>query len=81
VIAALNLQGAGAWPGRLLSTAGNALDIAGEHLFVRLPLAQLVRAEMRFDAVHPRLGELVFRAERALAGTAEAMVNLSEGES
>jgi len=81
LIAALQLQGANARPGRLLSTTAHTLDIAGEHLFVRLPLAQLTRGELTFDAVHARLGDLVFTAGRAFLGTGlpEPLVLLTEG--
>jgi len=82
LIAALQLQGANALPGRSLSATAQTLDVAGEHLWVRLPLAQLVRGELAFDAVHARLGELVFRAERAWLGTGlpAELVTLTEGE-
>lgn len=81
LIAALQLQGANALPGRLLSTEANTLDIAGEHLFVRLPLAQVTSGELAFDATHGRLGELVFRATRAFLDTeaAEPLAMLTEG--
>ena len=81
LVAALQLQGANALPGRLLSATANTLDVAGDHLWVRLPLAQLVRGELAFDAVHPRLGELTFMAERAWLGTGlpAALVSLTEG--
>jgi hypothetical protein len=83
VLGALQLQGADAAPGRLLSTAAQTLDIAGEHLWVRLPLAQLTTGPLTFDAVHPRVGELVFTAGRALLGAEAELValgSLSEGE-
>ena len=80
LVAALELQGPEALPGRSLSATAATLDIAGEHLFVRLPLAQLVRGELAFDAVRGRVGELRFVAERALVGTvAEPLVSLTEG--
>jgi hypothetical protein len=82
VFAALQAQGAGALPGRLLSQGANALNIAGEHLYLRLPLAQLTQGPLTYDAVHPRVGELVFTATRALLGadsTAEPLVTLTEG--
>jgi len=81
LIAAMQLQGAGSLPGRLLSAAGAALDIAGEHLFVRLPLAQVTRGELVFDAVRPRLGEMVFKAGRAFLemGVPEPLAVLAEG--
>jgi hypothetical protein len=81
LVAALQLQGLDALPGRLLSAAAATLDIAGQHLFVRLPLAQLIRGELVFDATHGRLGELVFAGERAFVGTGEtaALVSLTEG--
>jgi hypothetical protein len=81
VFAALQVQGA--LPGRLLSAGAQTLDIAGEHLWLRLPLAQLTAGPLTFDAVHPRVGKLVFTATRAVLGvgsTAEALVSLSEGE-
>jgi len=80
LIAALELQGASALPGRPLSGTAATLDVAGEHLWVRLPLAQLTRGELAFDAVHGRLGELVFAGTRAFLGTgAAALVSLTEG--
>jgi hypothetical protein len=81
VFAALQVQAA--LPGRLLSAGARTLDVAGEHLWVRLPLAQLSAGPLTYDAVHPRVGELVFTATRALLGAdseAEALVSLSEGE-
>jgi hypothetical protein len=83
VFAALQLQGADATPGRLLSTEARILTIAGEHLFLQLPLAQLTGGPLLFDAVHPRLGELVFTAGRALLAAEadmETLANLTEGE-
>jgi hypothetical protein len=79
VMGALGLEGG--LPGRSLAATGSGLDVAGEHLFVRLPLAQLTRGELIFDAAHGRVGELVFTAERAFLGTsaAEALVSLSAG--
>jgi hypothetical protein len=77
------LQVQGALPGRLLSLGAQTLDVAGEHLWLRLPLAQLTRGPLTFDAAHPRVGELVFTAGRALLGIddgAEALVSLTEGE-
>jgi hypothetical protein len=83
VLGALQLQGADAVPGRLLSTAAQTLDIAGEHLWLRLPLAQLVAGPLVFDAKKPQVGELVFRATRALLAAEEAVAALAtftEGE-
>jgi hypothetical protein len=77
------LQVEGSLPGRLLSTGARTLDIAGEHLWLRLPLAQVTAGPLTFDAVRPRVGELVFTAGRALLGTEaapEALVTLTEGE-
>jgi hypothetical protein len=77
------LQVQGALPGRLLSTGAQTLDVAGERLWLRLPLAQLTEGPLTFDAVHPRVGELVFTAGRALLGAEaglEALVSLTEGE-
>jgi len=81
VVSALELQGASALPSRLLSTSAQTLDVAGQHLWVRLPLAQLTGGTLAFDAVQPRLGELVFRAERAWLGSGLAadLVSLTEG--
>ncbi len=81
LVAALQLQGANALPGRLLSASSNTLDVAGEHLFVRLPLAQLTRGEMAFDAIHSRVGELTFVAEQAFleTGAPEPLMVLAEG--
>jgi len=81
VFAALQVQGA--LPGRLLSTGARTLEVAGQHLWLRLPLAQLTAGPLTFDAAHRRVGELVFTAGRALLaaeGAAEALVSLSEGE-
>jgi hypothetical protein len=77
------LQVQGALPGRLLSEGAQTLDVAGEHLWLRLPLAQLTRGSLTFDAVHSRVGELVFTAGRALLeaeSAAEALATLTEGE-
>jgi hypothetical protein len=75
LFAALGMEGG--LPGRLLSSTAETLEIAGEHLWVRLPLAQAVAGELAFDAVRKRLGELVFVAERAFMGTgAEALAEL-----
>lgn len=74
------LQVQGALPGRLLSDGAQTLEISGEHLVVQLPLAQLTCGELTFDGVKPRVGELVFVAERALVESAEALVTLAEGE-
>jgi hypothetical protein len=77
------LQVQGALPGRLLSFGAQTLDVAGEHLWLRLPLAQLTQGPLTFDAVHPRVGELVFTAGRALLdaeAAPEALVSLTEGE-
>jgi hypothetical protein len=81
LVAALQLQGAHALPGRLLSAMANTLDVAGDHLFVRLPLAQVTRGELAFDSVHGRLGELTFTAGRAWLGTGALapLVTLTEG--
>jgi hypothetical protein len=81
VFAGLQVQGS--TPGRLLSFGAQTLDIVGEHLWLRLPLAQLTQGPLLFDAVHSRVGELVFTAERALlevGSGAEALVSLTEGE-
>jgi hypothetical protein len=79
VMSALGLEGG--LPGRSLAATANTLDVAGEHLFVRLPLAALTRGELAFDAVRGRVGELVFAAERAFLGTsaAEALASLTAG--
>jgi len=76
------LQVQGALPGRLLSAGAHTLDVAGEHLWLRLPLARLTQGPLTFDAVHPRVGELVFTAGRALLGansSPEPLVSLTEG--
>jgi len=83
VFGAMQLQGAGALPERALSAGANTLEVAGEHLWLRLPLAQLTAGPLTFDAVHPRVGELVFTAGRALLGAESdlaALVSLTEGE-
>lgn len=83
VFGALQVQGADATPGRLLSTAARTLDIAGEHLWLRLPLAQVIAGPLTFDATKPRVGELVFTATRALLGSGaavETLAALTEGE-
>jgi hypothetical protein len=83
VFAGLQVQGADALPGRALSATAQTLDVAGEHLWLRLPLAQLTAAPLTYDATHPRVGALVFTAERALLGTenpAQVLAGLTEGE-
>ena len=81
LIAALQLQGIGALPGRSLSAAGLTLDIAGEHLWVRLPLAQLVGGSLTFDVSQGRIGELLFRAGQAFIGieATTPLISLTEG--
>jgi hypothetical protein len=83
VFSALQVQGTGEiLPGRLLSAGAQTLDVAGEHLWLRLPLAQVTQGPLTFDAVHPRVGELVFTAGRALLGTdspPKPLVSLTEG--
>jgi hypothetical protein len=78
VIAALQLQGAGATPGRLLSTGGEVLTVAGEALGVTLPEAQLMRADLDFAGTRPRLGELVFAAGRAFLAAAEPLAEVGD---
>jgi hypothetical protein len=79
-IEALQLQGASALPGRSLAATGQTLDIAGEHLWVRLPLAQVVAGSLAFDVAQGRMGELTFVAERAFVGEgAEVLMSLKEG--
>jgi len=76
------LQVQASLPGRLLSAGAWTLDVAGDHLWLRLPLAQLTQGPLTFDATHPRVGELVFTAGRALLGTEaepEDLVSLTEG--
>jgi hypothetical protein len=83
VFEALQAQGADSLPGRLLSAEAQTLDVAGEHLWLQLPLAQLTQGPLTFDAVHSRVGELVFTAGRALLGAEanpEVLVSLTEGE-
>jgi hypothetical protein len=83
IFAALEAQGAGALPGRLLSQGANALNIAGEHLYLRMPLAQLTAGPLTFDSTHPRVGALVFTATRVLLAAEpelDGVVSLSEGE-
>jgi hypothetical protein len=72
LVAALQLQAA--LPGRSLAATAQTLDIAGEHLWLRLPLAQIVAGGLAFDVAQGRLGELTFLAERALMGTALASI-------
>jgi len=77
---ALGLEGG--LPGRLLSAEAQTLQVAGEHLWVELPLAQMSRGALVFDAVHGRVGELVFTAGRALLAaeaTAESLGTMTEG--
>jgi hypothetical protein len=76
LVAALQWQGANALPGRPLSQTGESLAIAGTEFSLELPLANVVSGEMNFDFKNPRLGELTFRAERALMNAAEAMAVL-----
>jgi hypothetical protein len=78
------LQAQGALPSRLLSQNAATLQIAGEHLWLQMPLAQLTRGPLTFDATNPRVGELVFTATRALMtaeGNLAALAGLSEGVS
>ena len=80
---ALQLAGVETLPGRLLSAGARTLDIAGEHLWVRLPFAQVAEGPLVYDATKPRLGELVFTSVRAAMGAeadAIALAGLSEGE-
>ena len=77
------LQAQGALPGRLLSNLASGLVIAGEHLWLHLPLAQLSAGALTFDATHSRVGELVFTAMRAGLEAEEGLSGLamlSEGE-
>jgi hypothetical protein len=82
---ALGMSGApaGGLPGRLVSAEAQTLDVAGDHVWLRLPLARMTRGALVFDAKHSRVGELVFTAGRALLGAesaTEALVTLTEGE-
>jgi len=81
LISALQLQGSQSLPGRSLATTGHTLDIAGEHVWVLLPLAQLVGGSLWFDVANGRIGELTFRAERAFLGMDEMgpLVEVKEG--
>jgi len=77
------LQAQGTLPGRLLSQEASALTIAGEHVWVQLPLAQLSAGALSFDAVRPRVGELVFTATRVVLEAEQSLsslATLSEGE-
>jgi hypothetical protein len=77
------LQAQGALPGRLLSQLANTLTIAGEHVWVQMPLAQLSAGALTFDATHSRVGELVFTATRAVLAAEQelsGLASLSEGE-
>jgi len=83
VLGALQLQGTEATPGRLLSATAHTLDVAGEHLWLRLPLAQMIAGPLTFDATNPRVGELVFTAGRAVLSAetpAGILATLTEGE-
>ena len=80
LIEALQLQGVNSLPGRSLAATGQMLDIAGEHLWVRLFLAQLMAGDLDFDVARGRIGELTFVAERAFVGArAESLMSLTEG--
>ncbi len=81
LISALQLQGANALPGRSLAATAETLDVAGEHLWVRLPLAQIIGGSLAFDVARGRLDEMTFVGERAFMGTtaAAAMVSMTEG--
>jgi hypothetical protein len=74
VVAALQLQGVA--PGRLLSSGGQPLTVAGDALSVTLPEAQLVGAELDFAGTRSRLGELVFAAGRAFLAAAEPLAEV-----
>jgi hypothetical protein len=78
LIAALQLQGANALPGRALSATAQTLTVAGEQLEVQLPLANVTGGALAFDATQGRLGELTFAAQRALLSS-EALVTVSNG--
>jgi len=77
------LQAQGTLPGRLLSQGAATLMIAGEHMWMQMPLAQLTAGALTFDAVRSRVGELVFTATRAVLEAEQALsglASLSEGE-
>jgi hypothetical protein len=76
VMAALELQGVA--PGRPLSAGALPLTIAGEALSVTLPEAQLVAGPLEFSAGAGRLGEVVFRAERAVVASSTPAAALAE---
>lgn len=78
-VSALQLQGENSLPGRALSATAQTLDIAGEHLWLRLPLAQLAAGSMTFDPLHPRLGDLLFVASRAFLEAGAPLATLTEG--
>jgi len=71
------LQAQGTLPGRLLSQGANTLTIAGEHLYIEIPLAQLSAGALTFDATHSRVGELVFTATRAVLEAEQALSGLA----
>jgi hypothetical protein len=75
LFAALQVQGAP--PGWLLSQEAQPLLIAGQHLWLELPLAQVSAGDLRFDATHRGVGELVFTATRARLGAEAAAENLA----
>ena len=67
----------------LWEVGAQGLVIAGEHLWLHLPLAQLSAGALTFDATHSRVGELVFTAVRASLEAEEGLsqlATLSEGE-
>ena len=77
------LQAQGSLPSRLLSQGAQPFQVAGEHLYFQMPLAQLTGGPLTFDATHPRVGELVFTATRAVMtadGVLGGVVGLTEGE-
>jgi hypothetical protein len=80
LIAALQLQGAYALPGRALSATAETLTIAGGQLEVQLPLANVTGGGLVFDTVPGRIGEVTFAAERALMTMAEVLFSLTAGE-
>ena len=64
-LAGLVLEGAGSLPGHALSAQAAELVITGTTLSLNVAVAELVRAELVFDAKRPRFGELTFRGTGA----------------
>jgi hypothetical protein len=66
MLAAANLQGANAVPGRKLSTGAHDLDIFGDGVFFRLYGANIVKAGQIYGPVKQRIAETGWAASRTV---------------